>query len=39
LAQNPEAKYSMEELSIAEAFGELPADMQQRLRSGERTGE
>jgi NADH-quinone oxidoreductase subunit C len=39
LAQNPEAKYSMEELSVAEAFGELPEDMKQRLRSGERTGE
>jgi len=39
LAQNPEAKYSMEELSIAEAFGELPADMRQRLQRGERTGE
>lgn len=39
LAQNPEAKYSMEELSVAEAFGELPEDMQRRLRSGERTGE
>jgi NADH-quinone oxidoreductase subunit C len=39
LAQNPEAKYSMEELTIAEAFNELPEDMQKRLQSGERTGE
>ena len=39
LAQNPEAKYSMEELSIAEAFEDLPAEMQQRLSSGERVGE
>jgi NADH-quinone oxidoreductase subunit C len=39
LAQNPEAKYSQEELTIAEAFEELPRDMQQRLRTGERTGE
>ena len=39
LAQNPEAKYSMEEISIAEAFDELPAEMRQRLGSGERVGE
>jgi NADH-quinone oxidoreductase subunit C len=39
LSQNPEAKYSMEELSVAEAFGELPLDMRQRLAAGERTGE
>ena len=39
LSQNPEAKYSMEELSIAEAFDELPKDVQQRLRAGEKTGE
>ncbi|MGI8547712.1 MAG: NADH-quinone oxidoreductase subunit C [Gemmatimonadaceae bacterium] len=39
LAQNPEAKYNMDELSIAEAFGELPEDMRRRLASGERTGE
>ena len=36
LAANPEAHYSMEELSIAEAYGDLPADMQQRLAAGER---
>jgi NADH-quinone oxidoreductase subunit C len=31
LASNPEAKYSMEELSVADAFHELPADMRARL--------
>jgi NADH-quinone oxidoreductase subunit C len=36
LAANPEAHYSMEELSIAEAFGDLPEDMRQRLLQGER---
>ena len=39
LAANPEARYSMEELSIADAFEDLPQDMRARLRSGERTGE
>ena len=39
LAQNPEAKYSMEELTIADAFEDLPDDMRKRLRTGERTGE
>jgi NADH-quinone oxidoreductase subunit C len=39
LAQNPEAKYSMEELSIAEAFEDLPPDMRQRLGAGEKVGE
>jgi len=39
LAANPEARYSMEELSIADAFEDLPSDMRQRLREGERTGE
>jgi NADH-quinone oxidoreductase subunit C len=39
LAQNPEAKYSMEELSIVEAFEELPADVRARLGSGEQVGE
>jgi NADH-quinone oxidoreductase subunit C len=39
LSQNPEARYSMEELTIAEAFSELPRDMQMRLQRGERTGE
>ena len=36
LAANPEAHYSMEELSIAEAFDELPEDMRERLARGER---
>ncbi len=36
LAANPEAHYSMEELSIAEAYGDLPRDMQERLDAGER---
>jgi NADH-quinone oxidoreductase subunit C len=36
LAANPEAHYSMEELSIAEAFDDLPADMRERLARGER---
>jgi NADH-quinone oxidoreductase subunit C len=39
LAQNPEARYSMEELTIADAFAELPNDMRERLSKGERTGE
>ena len=37
--QNPEARYSMEELSIADAFEDLPEDMRRRLGTGERTGE
>ena len=36
LAANPEANYSLEELSIADAYGELPKDMQERLAKGER---
>lgn len=36
LAANPEAHYSMEELSIAEAYADLPADMRERLASGQR---
>ena len=39
LAANPEARYSMEELSIADAFEDLPTDMRARLTRGERTGE
>lgn len=39
LAQNPEARYSMEELTIADAFADLPPDMRARLDKGERTGE
>lgn len=33
---SPEANYSLEELSIAESYDELPADMRERLRRGER---
>jgi NADH-quinone oxidoreductase subunit C len=36
LAANPEAHYSMEELAMADAYDELPADMKERLRRGER---
>ena len=36
LAANPEAHYSLEELSIADAYAELPQDMQERLAKGER---
>ena len=36
LNANPEAHYSMEELSIADAYTELPPDMRERLRQGER---
>jgi NADH-quinone oxidoreductase subunit C len=36
LNTNPEAHYSLEELSIAEAGGDLPEDMRDRLRRGER---
>jgi NADH-quinone oxidoreductase subunit C len=39
LAANPEARYSMEELSIADAFDELPLDMRARLKAGEKVGE
>lgn len=39
LAANPEARYSMEELSIADAFEDLPTDMRHRLTGGEKTGE
>jgi NADH-quinone oxidoreductase subunit C len=39
LAANPEARYSMEELTIADAFEDLPPDMRARLATGERTGE
>jgi NADH-quinone oxidoreductase subunit C len=39
LAANPEARYSMEEISVVEAFGELPDEMRRRIASGERTGE
>src|SRR5436305_809745 len=36
LAAHPEAHYSLEELSIADAYAELPGDMKERLRRGER---
>jgi NADH-quinone oxidoreductase subunit C len=36
LAGHPEAHYSLEELSFAEAHDDLPADMLDRLRRGER---
>jgi NADH-quinone oxidoreductase subunit C len=36
LAANPEAHYSLEELSIADSYGELPKDMRERLARGER---
>ena len=39
LAANPEARYSKEELSIADAFEDLPDDMVRRITGGERTGE
>jgi NADH-quinone oxidoreductase subunit C len=36
LAANPEAHYSLEELSIAEAYDDLPQSMRERLARGER---
>ena len=39
LAANPEARYSMDELSIAQAFEDLPEEMRRRLSGGETTGE
>ena len=39
LAANPEARYSMDELSIADAYGDVPEEMQRRLRGGEQVGE
>ena len=39
LAANPEARYSMDELSIAQAFEDLPEEMRRRLSTGEQTGE
>jgi len=39
LAANPEARYSMDELSILEAFADLPAEMRERLAIAQRTGE
>jgi NADH-quinone oxidoreductase subunit C len=39
LAANPEARYSKDELSIADAFEDLPEDMRRRLQTGETVGE
>jgi NADH-quinone oxidoreductase subunit C len=39
LAANPEARYSMEELSVIDSFEDLPQEMRNRLASGERPGE
>jgi NADH-quinone oxidoreductase subunit C len=36
LNANPEAHYSLDELSIADAWGDIPEDMRERLRRGER---
>jgi NADH-quinone oxidoreductase subunit C len=36
LNANPEAHYSLEELAIADAAGDIPDDMRERLRRGER---
>ena len=36
LNANPEAHYSLEELSIADAYHEIPADMRERLARGDR---
>ena len=36
LNANPEAHYSLDELSIAAAWGDIPDDMRERLRRGER---
>jgi NADH-quinone oxidoreductase subunit C len=38
LAANPEAHYSLTELSIAAAYDELPRDVKERLGRGERGG-
>ena len=39
LAADPEARYSMEELSISQAFEDLPDEMRRRLAHGAPTGE
>jgi NADH-quinone oxidoreductase subunit C len=39
LAANPEARYSMEELTIADAFEDLPPDMRRRLDRAPKVGE
>ena len=38
LAADPEARYSMEELTIADAFDSLPEDMKRRLASDKAAG-
>ena len=39
VAAQPESRYSMTELTIADAFEDLPLEMRQRLAGGEKTGE
>ena len=39
LSANPEARYSMEELSIAQAYEDLPDEMRRRLSKGPKVGE
>lgn len=39
LSGQPESRYSLDELSIADAFEDLPLDMRQRLSKGEKVGE
>ena len=39
LAAQPESRYSMTELTIADAFEDPPLEMRQRLAGGDRTGE
>lgn len=39
LAADPEARYSMEELTIAEAFDSLPEDMKRRIGQDQAAGE
>jgi NADH-quinone oxidoreductase subunit C len=39
LQANPEARYSMEELSVIDAFEDLPSEMRRRLIGGETPGE
>lgn len=39
LAAHPEDRYSMEELTISDAFEDLPLDMRKRLSGVEKTGE
>ena len=39
LAAQPESRYSMTELTIADAFEDLPLEMRKRLAGGEKTGE